>query len=154
MCTWGLEVLMEWKTKASCSGFQAGVVSKCLGTVQLCSARTSKGHFRLFQQWLPSIYRWSDWQRGTDLRDWLEGLTCVGMESECKGPQCLFRPGNERCANKSSLPVQGHCLHSESGFCQAKVQQKQGRIVFTCFRPVRPPSSAGFDPKTCRTSSR
>lgn len=148
MCTWGLEVLMEWMTKASCSGFQARVVSKCLGTVQLCSARTSKGQLRLFEQWLPSLCIYIG-----DVLD-SEGLTCVRLASENKGLQCQLRPGHQRCANISSLPVQGQCLPSESGFCRARVQPKQSRVAFTCLGPVLPPSSAGFDPKTCKTSSR
>lgn len=142
MCTWRLEVLMEWMTEASCSGFQAGVVSKCLGIVQLCSARTSKGQLRLFEQW-PSINRGSDSWRGPDLWGW--------HPSECKGPQCQLHPGNERCVTISTLPVQGQCLHSDYGFCQTRVQPNQSRAAFTCLGSVRPALSAGFDPKTCKT---
>lgn len=58
---------MDWLTQASCSGFQAGVFGKCVRTLQLCSARTSKGQPELFEQWLPSIYRGSDGRKETDM---------------------------------------------------------------------------------------
>lgn len=58
---------MDWLTRASCSGFQAGVFGKCVRTLQLCSARTSKGQPELFEQWLPSIYRGSDGRKETDM---------------------------------------------------------------------------------------
>lgn len=60
---------MDWLTRASCSGFQAGVFFKRVRTLQLCSATTSKEQPKLFEQRFPSIYRGSDGRRVTDLHE-------------------------------------------------------------------------------------
>lgn len=90
---------MDWLTQASCSGFQAGVFGKCVRTLQLCSARTSKGQPELFEQWLPSIYRGSDGRKVTDMYE-----VTVRMQRDT---HANIHPGDERSTNTFSLPVQG-----------------------------------------------
>lgn len=60
-------MLIDWLTQASCSGFLAGVLSKSVRTLQLCTASTSKGQAEIFEQWLLSIYRRSDGRRDLDM---------------------------------------------------------------------------------------
>lgn len=129
---------MEWMTKASCSGFQAGVVSKCLGTVQLCSARTSKGQLGLFEQCLLSIYRGSDRQRETDLCQAgikIQG-NCNASSAEVMRDVQIFLSCQSRVS--ACIPKVASSKHESN--------QKQGRVAFTCLGPARTPLSAGFDP--------